>query len=108
MTKKTFGALLRKEREHRGWSQGRLAEKVGTSTKMISRWERDEVFPGPGYQQKLEEAFEKDIVAEFYQRKTLISWHLPPRNPFFIGRKNILKNIHTALNAGRATVVLNG
>jgi ribosome-binding protein aMBF1 (putative translation factor) len=86
MTKQTFGDLLRGERELRGWSQEWLAEKVGSSAKTVYRWENNQAFPGPHYQQQLEEAFGKDLVAEFHERKPLISWHLPPQNPFFIGR----------------------
>ncbi|MCB1093390.1 MAG: helix-turn-helix transcriptional regulator [Verrucomicrobiae bacterium] len=35
-----FGALVRFEREKRGWSQSQLAEKVGVSLPWISQFER--------------------------------------------------------------------
>jgi len=44
---KTPNNHLRLERESRGWSQEDLAEKVGTSQKVVSRWERGESTPLP-------------------------------------------------------------
>ncbi|MCB1079786.1 MAG: helix-turn-helix transcriptional regulator [Verrucomicrobiae bacterium] len=37
---KEFGALVRSEREKRGWSQSLLAERVGVSLPWISQFER--------------------------------------------------------------------
>src|ERR1700674_3578826 len=51
---------LRSERELRGWSQADLAEKVGTTQKIVSRWERGENAPGPYYRQKLCKLFGKN------------------------------------------------
>src|SRR6202043_4119002 len=51
---------LRYERELRGWSQADLAEKVGTTQKIVSRWERGENAPVPYYRQKLCKLFEKN------------------------------------------------
>jgi transcriptional regulator with XRE-family HTH domain/tetratricopeptide (TPR) repeat protein len=50
---KTSQNRLRFEREVRGWSQQDLAEKVGTTQKIVSRWERGESTPLPYYRQKL-------------------------------------------------------
>jgi transcriptional regulator with XRE-family HTH domain len=50
---KTPNNRLRFERELRGWSQEDLAEKVGTTQKIVSRWERGESTPLPYYRQKL-------------------------------------------------------
>ena len=50
---KTPNDHLCHEREIRGWSQEDLAEKVGTSQKVVSRWERGESIPLPYYRQKL-------------------------------------------------------
>ena len=44
---KTSQNRLRFEREVRGWSQQDLAEKVGTTQKIVSRWERGESTPAP-------------------------------------------------------------
>lgn len=60
---KTPNDRLRSERELRGWSQGDLAEKVGTTQKIVSRWERGENAPLPYYQQKLIKLFGKDAAA---------------------------------------------
>src|SRR5690349_4820941 len=51
---------LRYERELRGWSQADLAEKVGTTQKIVSRWERGENVPVPYYRQKLCKLFGKN------------------------------------------------
>ena len=40
---------LRRARLLKGWSQAELAEQVGTSFEMVSRWERGLHQPGPRY-----------------------------------------------------------
>lgn len=52
--------MLRREREQRGWSQKYVAEKIGSDTKTLGRWERGVTFPQPYYRQKLCELFEKN------------------------------------------------
>ena len=49
---------LKAHRIRRCWSQEDLAEKLGTSSKMVGRWERGETSPGPYYCQKLCEVFD--------------------------------------------------
>jgi peptide/nickel transport system substrate-binding protein len=44
---------LRHARDLKGWSQADLAEQVGTSFEMVSRWERGSTVPGPHYRQRL-------------------------------------------------------
>src|SRR5215469_13042083 len=44
---------LRRARSLKGWSQADLAEQVGTSFEMVSRWERGVTIPGPYYRQRL-------------------------------------------------------
>src|SRR5436189_3394214 len=44
---------LRYERKSRGWTQSSLAEKIGTNTYTISRWENGNAFPHPFYREKL-------------------------------------------------------
>jgi transcriptional regulator with XRE-family HTH domain len=53
---------LKRERESRGWSQGDLAEKIGTTQKIVSRWERGENGPVPYYRQKLIKLFDKNAT----------------------------------------------
>ena len=53
---------LKRERESHGWSQEDLAEKIGTTQKIVSRWERGESRPLPYYRQKLIKLFGKDAT----------------------------------------------
>lgn len=45
--------LLRAAREKRGWTQAEIAEKIGTTSANVSRWENGITFPGHFYRQKL-------------------------------------------------------
>lgn len=56
-----FARQLKREREIRSWSQGYLAELIGTTAPNISRWERAVTFPGLYFRQKLCEVFGKNI-----------------------------------------------
>ena len=53
-------ARLRRERELRGWSQEKVAEEVGTTQKIVSRWERGESIPVPYYRERLVALFGKN------------------------------------------------
>src|SRR5215471_18307997 len=44
---------LRRARNLKGWSQADLADEVGTSFEMVSRWERGVTHPSPYYRQRL-------------------------------------------------------
>lgn len=44
---------LRRARSLHGWSQAELAERVGTSFEMVSRWERGITIPSPYYRERL-------------------------------------------------------
>ena len=44
---------LKSEREKRGWSRDYVAEKIGSDTHTIGRWERGNTFPSPYYRQEL-------------------------------------------------------
>lgn len=61
-TKKSgsFHGQLRYERQHRGWSQAYVAEKIGSDPKSVGRWERSEAFPSPYHRYKLLELFGKN------------------------------------------------
>lgn len=52
---------LRSARVSRGWSQAKVAEKVGTDPVTVSRWERGLSFPYPHFREKLCELFEKTV-----------------------------------------------
>jgi len=44
---------LRRARSLKGWSQADLAEQVGTSFEIVSRWERGITIPSPYYRERL-------------------------------------------------------
>jgi WD40 repeat protein/transcriptional regulator with XRE-family HTH domain len=54
---------LRYERQRRGWSQEKLAERVGSTAKTVARWEGGRHVPTPELQQRLALAFETSIEA---------------------------------------------
>ena len=55
-----FHERLKYERQRRGWSQAYVAEKLGSDTKSIGRWEGGKVFPSPYHRYKLLDLFEKN------------------------------------------------
>ncbi|MHB8598589.1 MAG: WD40 domain-containing protein [Ktedonobacteraceae bacterium] len=55
-----FHEQLLHERKRRSWSQDDLAEKVGSDTKTIGRWESGVSLPRPYSRQRLSELFGKD------------------------------------------------
>ncbi len=50
---------LYKARIERGWSQQELAERVGTTSVNVSRWENGSTFPYPFFRLRLSEVFGK-------------------------------------------------
>lgn len=57
---KSYSEALRYQRQKRGWSQQRVAEQIGTSMDMVSRWERGASMPTPYYREKLCALFQAD------------------------------------------------
>lgn len=57
---KPYSEAIRYHRQRQGWSQQRVAELVGTSEDMVSRWERGKNMPGPYYREKLCTLFQQD------------------------------------------------
>ncbi len=51
---------LRHQRLLRGWSQGRVAQEIGTSAEVVNRWESGKKQTGPYYQEKLCALFGKN------------------------------------------------
>ena len=51
---------LKAERELRGWSQSKIADLLGTTTKTVGRWERGEAVPYPHYREQLCTLFGKN------------------------------------------------
>ncbi len=56
-----YNTSLKQAREERGWSQKDVAEKIGTDSKTVSRWERRVASPSPYFRQKLSNLFEKNL-----------------------------------------------
>jgi len=52
---------LRVERERRGWSQARVAEALGVSTRTVNRWELRIAIPYPYYREQLAQLFGKSV-----------------------------------------------
>jgi transcriptional regulator with XRE-family HTH domain len=55
-------ALLRRARESQGWTQEELAEKLGTTSVTISRWESGVTIPGRYFQKKLSNLYGMTIA----------------------------------------------
>ena len=55
-------ALLRRARESQGWTQEELAEKLGTTSVTISRWESGVTFPSRYFQKRLSSLYGKSIA----------------------------------------------
>jgi transcriptional regulator with XRE-family HTH domain len=94
---------LRRARTLKGWSQAELAEQVGTSFEMVSRWERGITVPSPHYRKRLctvigQTAEELGLVRDLKNPFT------PPSSPFVLlasshadGEKAIVSHLKTAL-----------
>src|SRR5258708_3393452 len=105
----TASGRLRHEREMRGWSQKRVADAVGTSKFMISRWEGGVTMPGPHFREQLcllfgKTAEELGFIPPVNGPEETIEasplWYVPlRRNPFFTGREADLEQVYTALQA---------
>jgi len=52
---------LRNERKRYGWTQAKLAEVLGVSTKTVTRWEAGRSVPFPYYRKKLTALFGKTV-----------------------------------------------
>ena len=53
---------LKVERERRGWSQARVAEALGVSTRTVIRWELRVAIPYPYYREQLAQLFGKSVL----------------------------------------------
>jgi tetratricopeptide (TPR) repeat protein/transcriptional regulator with XRE-family HTH domain len=127
-TEKSSGQVasrLKHERELQAWTQGEVAERIGTTQVNVSRWERGITFPGPYYRQKLGELFGKSVqelelippVSDEHPEESLHPiamadtsatplWYVPyRRNPFFTGREEILSHLSLALRSGKTAAL---
>lgn len=112
---RTPNTQLRRERELRGWSQKRVADAVGTSKFMVSRWEGGIKTPGPHFREQLcllfgknaeELGFTRPLTNDQGAVETRLIWHVPlRRNPFFTGREMDLAQLYTALQTSRTAAL---
>ncbi len=94
---------LRRARILKGWSQAELAEQVGTSFEMVSRWERGVTIPGPRYQKRLYAVLGK-TAEELGLMRNLKDQFTPPPSPLVLlasshadAEKAIVSHLKTTL-----------
>ncbi|HZS78617.1 MAG TPA: tetratricopeptide repeat protein [Ktedonobacteraceae bacterium] len=94
---------LRQARKEKGLSQKELAELIGTTDVMVSRWENGR-HPGPYFLRQLSEFFDKTpaelglVQTQPLSRSPRI-WNVPiTRNPFFTGRQALLDLLYERLS----------
>jgi tetratricopeptide (TPR) repeat protein/transcriptional regulator with XRE-family HTH domain len=111
--------LLKEQRIQHYWTQSQVAEKVGTTTVNVSRWESGSTIPGLYFRQKLCELFGKSadelgLISETERQEPATAaasalptlWNVPfRRNPFFTGREEVLSRLHTVLTTGNVAAV---
>src|SRR5438094_4314571 len=56
---KDFASVLRYERSIRGWTQADVAEKVGSDSRTVRRWEHGKTVPTPYLRQRICQIFGK-------------------------------------------------
>lgn len=113
---------LRDERIYRGLSQAEVAERIGTTTVNVSRWERGITRPQPFFREKLCKLFGKaagelDLEATLdmmsshaFGSQIYDPWILRPPSRSLVSRGNELASIKTHLltSTNASTVVLHG
>src|SRR5947209_20107620 len=94
---------LRRARILKGWSQAELAEQVGTSFEMVSRWERGVTVPSPRYQKRLYAVLGK-TAEELGLMRDLTDPFTPPPSPLVLlasshadAEKAIVSHLKTTL-----------
>lgn len=112
--------LLRNQRKLHCWTQSQVAEKLGTTTVNVNRWESGITSPSLYFRQRLCDLFGKSaeelgIIPETERQEQAIAattpslsphWNVPfRRNPFFTGREDVLSHLHEALIGSQVAVV---
>lgn len=102
-----FGKRIRQERQHRHLSQEALAEALGISPRSIRRWEQGQVMPQASIRLQISRFFGLHPDEFFPQREKQFTpdhlWNVPfPRNPFFVGREEILQHLYDQLGQEHA------
>jgi WD40 repeat protein/transcriptional regulator with XRE-family HTH domain len=116
---------LKHERMLRGWSQADVADRCGSDTKTVGRWERGQTSPSPYHRQKLVELFGKNAQELGFieddvskgdnknQPEQQISrqedWGEAPHIEHFYGRENELAGVEQwIMGDGCRIVVVSG
>ena len=121
--------ILKRERQRHGWSQVELADKIGSISKTVSRWENGQTqMPGPYLRQQLAMVFNRSIeelgllIDQEVQEKEEIkssdfvrtlsmpkSWGEAPHTEHFLGREHELELISRWIkNDGSRLIVIQG
>ena len=74
---------LRRTRNLKGWTQTELAEQVGTSFEMVSRWERGVTIPSAYFRKRLCSVLDKTAEELGFVRTDTEAFALPP-SPFVL------------------------
>jgi transcriptional regulator with XRE-family HTH domain len=84
--------LLRYARQEQGWSQQRLAEKIGTTEDVVSRWERGARMPSPYYREKLCLLFQKNARELGLLSASIMKEYRPPTSVVYVqgGKRSIM------------------
>ncbi|WP_165422822.1 helix-turn-helix domain-containing protein [Ktedonosporobacter rubrisoli] len=101
----SLGDYLRQCRLRLGLSQEALASAIGASARSIQRWERDLAIPQEIFRLRLSQLFESNagqapIEAIIAPVLSPSIWYVPYlRNACFVGREEVLQNLHALLSA---------
>ncbi len=109
-----FGATFRSARMRHNLSQEALAAAINTTARSISRWENGLAFPQTYYREQLikylnipEESFSRTEELARLEQSTEMLWNVPYlRNPFFIGRDELLVQMHETFFAQKSICCL--
>ena len=111
VTPLSLGQRLIRERLRLHWSQEEVARALGTTARSVNRWEHDKAIPHPHHRQQLCRLFRVSSETLFGTISGVEStppsafWTLPyRRNPFFLGREEILSHLYETFHPSTATV----
>jgi len=102
----SLGQRLVRERLRLNWSQEEVARALEISARSVNRWEHDKAVPYPHHRQQLCGIFQVSsetlfgTISNGESTPSSAFWTLPySRNPFFIGRDEILSHLHETFHA---------
>jgi tetratricopeptide (TPR) repeat protein/DNA-binding XRE family transcriptional regulator len=107
-----FGELLKAFRQRKCMTQQQLAKKLGVHRNTIGCWERGDYLPeGKGMVLELTKHLRlNDLETRHFLEASFVTlapyWSVPVlRNPFFIGREEILERLHACLGTGQVAAL---